>query len=388
MQMETNQISSDSPSKTPLPVDKAERTAPAVVQETFAEFKKLSRCEVGHARWDDFAAKSPTAWFWHLYHYAEIWATLPGREDASFALVDPQTSELVATVPCVRINDRMARFFQWNSIDVFGGVAWDPLLPKKKRAAVLEAISKELKSMAQEYRAHEVRFSMAVMTPEIRGETCPRINPLLELGCANAVEEAWVCDLRNSKDEIWKNIGKGAKSSIKKAQKNSVQVRIAANERDLDAYYRIHCETFKRTGVPGFPREFFEGVWKYFLSNKLAVIFIAELNGEIIGAANMAVYKKGAHYWTGASNETGLAIGANALLQWAAIQWMVENGIEWYEVGRAFPFAKGGKHKQISDFKKDFGGSLYPYFRGVLDTKTKLAKTLALLKDFQRTIRE
>jgi CelD/BcsL family acetyltransferase involved in cellulose biosynthesis len=359
--------------------------SPAVNRHVPVTYKKVSRCDVGKSQWDDFAAKSPTAWFWHRYDYAEIWGAWPGRQDVSFALVDPTTTEVVATVPTVKIFDRLGRFFTWNSLDVFAGVAYSPLLPKKVRAAVLESVTKELEAMAREHEAHEIRFSLAVMTPEIRGADCPRINPLLELGCANTIEQAWVCDLRNSKDDLWKKIGKGAKSSISKAQKNGVHIRMAT-ERDLDRYYQLHCETYHRTGTPAFPREFFEGIWKHFLTSGLSAIFVAEHEGEVIAAANMAVYKKGAHYWTGASNEKALSLGANALLQWAAIQWMADEKVEWYEVGPAYPYAKGGKHKQISDFKKDFGGSLYPYFRGALDTKNKFRKTLALLKEFHKQV--
>jgi hypothetical protein len=348
-------------------------------------YKKLSRTELGKAKWDEFAANSPQAWLWHRYDYADIWSAWPDRKDVSFALFDAARSQIVATVPVVKRSDRIGRFFAWNSLDAFGGIALNPLLPKKVRMIVLESACEELQSMAREHEAHQIRLSLSVMTPEIRGADCPRVNPLLELGCANAVEQAWVCDLRKSKEELWQNIGKGAKSSIKKAEKNGVQVRMAG-EQDLDVYYRLHCETYRRTGTPVFPREFFEGIWKQFLPAGLAAIFVAEHQGQVIAAANMAVYKKGAYYWTGASNETGLSLGANALLQWAAMQWMVNEKIEWYEVGAAFPYARDGKLKQLSDFKKDFGGALYPQFFGTFDTKNRTMRALGLVKDFQRQI--
>jgi lipid II:glycine glycyltransferase (peptidoglycan interpeptide bridge formation enzyme) len=200
------------------------------------------------------------------------------------------------------------------------------------------------------------------------------------MGCA------WVADLRTSKDEHWKKIGKGARSSISKAQKSAVTTRIAQGDEDLDRYYQIHCETYRRTGEAPQPREYFEGIWRHFVSTGLAVIFFAEQEGKTIAAANFAVYKKAAYYWTGASSAAGLSTGSNALLQWTAIQWMIAQGIEWYEVGPAFPYAREGKQKQISDFKKDFGGSLYPDFRGTLNTKNKIGKTLALAHDFYKQV--
>jgi len=360
-------------------------TGRALSQQFPISYKIVERKEIGKARWDKFAEESPTAWLWHRYDYADIWSLFPGREDVSFGLVDSATSELAAIVPTYKIHDRIAKWIPWNSLDVFGGPAYLPLAPKKIKAVIIETLCEELRARASRHQAHEVKFSMAPMTPEIMGDECPLVNPLLDLGCYNTLGQTWVCDLRNSREDLLKKMGKGARSSINKAQKAGVQVRMAS-DKDLDAYYRIHCETYHRTGTPPQPREFFEGIWKYFLNTGLSAIFVAEQQGEVIAAANVAVYKRGAYYWTGASNAAGLSTGSGALLQWAAIQWMVDEKLEWYEVGEALPKSESGKRKRLSDFKKDFGGSLYPFFRGTLDTKNKFGKTVALLKDFRSQI--
>jgi lipid II:glycine glycyltransferase (peptidoglycan interpeptide bridge formation enzyme) len=111
---------------------------------------------------------------------------------------------------------------------------------------------------------------------------------------------------------------------------------------------------------------YFEAIWSRFLAKEFARVWIAELNGEPVAAENFGVYKKAAIYWTGAANAKGLGAEANSLLQWKAMQWMMRNGIEWYETGEAFPQAPDGKSKGISNFKKSFGGSLYPYYKGHL----------------------
>lgn len=348
-------------------------------------YKVVGREEIGKARWDKFAEESPTAWLYHCYDYADIWSTFPGRSDLSFGLIDPKTSELVAIIPLYKIKDRMARFVTWNSLDVFGGVALKPLVTGKIKTGLMEFLCNELRSMATKHEAHEIRFSLAPMTPEILGEQCPLVNPLLDWECHNTLGQTWVCDLRLGKDGLWKNIGKGARSSISKAQKLGVQIR-PARESDLEPYYRLHLETFNRTGTTPMPKAFFAGIWEHFLKTGRSTIFVAELNGEVIAAANFAVYKTGVYYWTGASGGAALSSGANSLLQWVAMQWMVEQKLEWYEVGEALSKAESGKKKQISDFKKDFGGSLYPLFRGNIDVKTKFLKAMALVKEFRTQV--
>ena len=102
------------------------------------------------------------------------------------------------------------------------------------------------------------------------------------------------------------------------------------------------------------------------MSKKLAHILLAEWEGKIVAAENFGVYKRRAIYWTGAASDMGLSVEANSLLQWTAIQWMVDNGFEFYETGEAFPAARTGKDKGLNDFKKSFGGSLYPFYKGRL----------------------
>jgi len=68
--------------------------------------------------------------------------------------------------------------------------------------------------------------------------------------------------------------------------------------------------------------------------------------------------------WTAAGLPRAAQIGANNLLHWKAIQYAHSHGGLFYESGEAFPGAKDGKEKGLNDFKKSFGGELYPYYRG------------------------
>ncbi len=384
--METNVHATTARAESPkkeAPARPVVALAARVTPEAAPQYRSVLRTAVDKAEWDALVESSDTAWFYHLYHYCEIWGAWPNRSDLSFALVDPGSSKLAAIAPAFKLDDKLQRVLTWNTIDVFGGITCSPTLNDRSRRAVQDAAGGELRRLAREHRAQEIRFSVSPMTPFVRGDNCPRINPLMELGCVNTMGCAWVADLRNSKEDLWKKFGKGAKSSVNKAQKLGVTTRMGQSEQDLERYYAIHCETYRRTGVEPQPRHYFEGIWKHFLGTGRAVMFFADYQGETIAAASFVVYKKGAYYWTGCSNAAGLSTGSGALLQWTAMQWMLANGVEWYEVGEAYPWAKEGKLKQLSDFKRDFGGDLFPDFRGTLNTKNKLqsaAAALTLLK--------
>jgi hypothetical protein len=62
---------------------------------------------------------------------------------------------------------------------------------------------------------------------------------------------------------------------------------------------------------------------------------------------------------------------------------MMDHGIEWYDTGEAFPQIKAGKRKGLNDFKKSFGGQLFPLFRGRLILKKQLYYLVQAMKSLK-----
>jgi lipid II:glycine glycyltransferase (peptidoglycan interpeptide bridge formation enzyme) len=101
----------------------------------------------------------------------------------------------------------------------------------------------------------------------------------------------------------------------------------------------------------------------------LARVLFAERDGAVIAARNFGVYKQGASTWTAAGLGEAGPVGANVLLQWEAMRSLAEEGLEVMDCGEAFPGAGDAKLRQLSDFKKSFGGTLRPYYKGRLDLR-------------------
>lgn len=348
---------------------------------TDARFEFATREKVGKEKWDAFVDASDEAWLWHRFDLQDALATWPGRRDMSFALLDRNSGgRIVVVVPLHLIRKRIARTIPWNMLDSLGGPALANDLGRKERRKTIESVRDCLIGLASSHGAREIHLAIAPMTPAFRGERCPRVNPLLEMGCENTLTQTWVVDLRANKEVVWEHMEGRARTAIRKAEKTGVKVRVADKPEDLDLYYRLHCETYKRTGVPPHPRSYFEAIWNGFQKVNLARILFAELDGEVVAAESFGVYKKATVYWTGASSGKGLSVEANSLLQWTAMQWMIENGIEWYETGEAFPNLRGGKLKGLSDFKRSFGGVLYPFYRGRIEIGGMLNRVVNCLR--------
>lgn len=346
-------------------------------------YELVPRRELGRGAWDTFADAADEAWLWHRYDFQDALATWQGSADHSIAIVDRAArAGVVALLPLRIISRRLAGLLPMFVMDSLGGIACSDGLKSGQRRGVLTAARDFLQARAASGRCLEIRLSCVPMAPAYRGERCPRVSPLLSLGCENVLTQTWVVDLRGGAEQVWANMEGRARTAARKAEKSGVRVR-SAQPSDLDTYYKLHVETYRRTGVQPHPRAYFQAIFEQLMPAGLARVWFAEIDGEAVAAENFAVYKNAALYWTGAASDRGLRAEAGSLLQWTAMQWMLGNGVEWYETGEGFPQAQGGKSKGLNDFKKSFGGSLYPYYKGRLPVAGRLARLYRLREALQ-----
>lgn len=341
------------------------------------------RVEISKQTWDQFAGDSPYAWLYHTYDMQDAIATWPGKSDMSFALVDEEKSgQIVAIIPLHRVDRPFLRLFKNCSLESMGGFAYHPQLSQKQIDVVAEQAMQKIREFGNKNSAEEIRFFLSPLTPILRGPMASRINPLIYLGIENIPSQTYLIDLSQSTESIWNNMDGYCRTHIRKAEKTGYTVRQATDGKDLDIYYELHCRTYHRTGVTPHPYAYFEAIWRDFLSSGKAVVFFAEMEGKVVAADNEAVYKNAVSGWT-AAGEGKATTGVNNLLHWTAIQWAKENDMQIYESGEGFPGEMDGKRKGLTDFKKSFGGELFPLYRG----KILCRPALYHFRGFWKTIR-
>lgn len=321
---------------------------------------------LGAERWNGFVEEVDEGWMFHRSEYIDGMTTWPGRKNESFAVIDHGGGDrLTAIVPLILERRKAGGVVPVQMLISPAGVALLDDLGDSHRRKIYRFIQQCLHEKAEETGAQKIIFKQSPLAPALRGDACPRVNPLIYLGMDNTATQTWIVDLTGEEDDVWERMEGRARTDIRKARDNNVTIREASTSgQDLKIYYDLHTATYNRTGVTPHPKAYFELIWDKFLSKGLSKVFFAELNDDVVAAVNIGRYKNAGKYWTGASSMDGLKASANSLLQWHTISWLMDENCEWYEVGEAFPGAEDDKRKGLNQFKKSFGGELYPFYRG------------------------
>jgi Acetyltransferase (GNAT) domain len=322
------------------------------------------RVELERDKWDAFVEASDEAWLWHRVDLIEALALWPGYQDLSFSLLDME-GRLLAVMPLHRIALRIGGIVRLVRLASLGGPACAANLSAAQRAKVLSELRDHLLRLLAEHNALAVEAQIAPLTPSLVGPAPPKVNPLIHVGFHNTQAETWIVDLTKTPEEIRRRYSESSRQELRKASRSEIRVREAMGPKDLENYYRLHLETYARTGAKPHPVAYFQAIFEKFVPRGLARILLAERSGKVVAAQNTGLYKAGAIYWTGASASQRDS-GENRLLLDAQIMAARDSGFTRYETGQAFVNSRDAKERGLSHFKRSFGAEMHSFYKGVI----------------------
>jgi CelD/BcsL family acetyltransferase involved in cellulose biosynthesis len=204
-----------------------------------------------------------------------------------------------------------------------------------------------------EYAAALVSWRRAGQHPrmEVHGE-------LPETSGIHAVPQGvrHVLSLGRAPDELYRSLkGTQVDRSIRKAARSGVAVRFDSTHDAIRTYYRLHCSTRRRQGVPVQPRRFFDRLWERLIAQGYGTVAIAEHDGEAIAGAVFLGWNGHLIYKYGASNPDWWSLRPNHLLFWKVIERACEEGYEVLDFGKTEPENHG-----LREFKRRWGAEEVP----------------------------
>ena len=167
-------------------------------------------------------------------------------------------------------------------------------------------------------------------------------------------------DLERSEEELFSGLIESNRRNIRRATKDGLNILFDNSPESLDAFYRLHCRTRKRHGLPPQPFLFFQNIREHVLSKGLGNIVSAFCNGKVIASSIFLHFGVNAIFKFGASDSRYLGHRPNNLIIWEAIKWCKRQGFRDLSLGRTESDNLG-----LLRFKRSWGAEegLIKYYR-------------------------
>ena len=190
------------------------------------------------------------------------------------------------------------------------------------------------------------------------------VNFLVGFGFKDVSIHTRIVDLTRSEADLWADLAQDARQRVKRARQAGYTVEEVSWSEAAEEYYRVHLETYSRTGHPPFPRLFHEGFIALAQDGHAKLSVGRAPDGRMVAFHNSAIMGTSYRYWTGCCEDAHLDSGINYLLIWQALLRAKSAGGRMYEIGEVFPGVSDSKLRGLTIFKSKFGGEVRRVFRG------------------------
>jgi len=150
-----------------------------------------------------------------------------------------------------------------------------------------------------------------------------------------------VLKLTVGEEKLFSAFRSGTKHNISKALHSGFRADVLQTPDALEEYYRLHCITRKKQGMPPQPIKFFRNLFRNIISKDCGFVVLVSLNGRNVSGAIFLHFNKKAVYKYGASDIRFSNIGLGHLTVWTAIRWYANRGFESFCFGRTHPGNSG-----------------------------------------------
>lgn len=141
-------------------------------------------------------------------------------------------------------------------------------------------------------------------------------------------------DLCMDIDKLFENCDSAVRRAIRKGEREGVRVEILHTEEAMREFYRLHCYTRRKHGLPPQSFTFFHNIYQYIIARSLGFICLARWQGQVISGAIFLHIGKRALYKYGASDMQYQTLRGNNLVMWEAIKFYGQHGFKTLHFGR------------------------------------------------------
>ncbi len=337
-----------------------------------------ARIITNRQQWNEFVAGEEQCNVTQSYEWGQLLKTLDG-EVLYVGVVDDQGKMHAALLLLVsRVSVSKSVYFYAPR----GPILDDPDSP------VMTVLLNYVKALARKYHAFMLKIEPGVADNDSKWLSALHRRGFVANPEALHLRHEWVLDVRPDEQALLAAMRKTWRYSIRLASRKDVTVRRGESLADIDIFYRILQTTSQRDTFMIYDKSFYEKLVELYGQAQNVALFIAEYEGQALGAALLVKMGRWCWYMYGASSNEHRDRTPNHLLQWTAIRWAKEQGC-WYYNFRGIPDVLEESQPMwgVYLFKSGFGGYamrslethdlpynpiLYRLYRGWLDGRSWL----------------
>ncbi|MGA2748460.1 MAG: GNAT family N-acetyltransferase [Verrucomicrobiota bacterium] len=170
-------------------------------------------------------------------------------------------------------------------------------------------------------------------------------------------------DLQLGPDLLYKGLDGAFRRAVRKAQEAGLRVEFSTGPESMATFYRLHCLTRRRHGLPPQPFRFFANIQRHVLAPGQGFVATARLEKKALAAAVFLYQGRQALYKFGASDYAAQQLRPSNLMMWLAIKQCGDMGLATLNLGRTslsneglrrFKLALGATEHNVQYAKYDF----------------------------------
>ena len=168
--------------------------------------------------------------------------------------------------------------------------------------------------------------------------------------------ESTQVDLTLSEEQLFKNLKRDWRNSLRKSIKNKLELKKTIDRDDFDwliDQYEIFKKNKKIVGVSG---DLLNALYDQMIKNKKMHIMLAQYENMPVAGIIIATHGTGCSYLLGWNGELGRRLKAHNFLLWHAVKEAKNRGELFFDLGCV---SSNKKYKSISDFKSGLNGKKY-----------------------------
>lgn len=173
---------------------------------------------------------------------------------------------------------------------------------------------------------------------------------LADLGPASSRYYRHWLNLSPGEKQLFTGLRPNYRSKLRKAQREGLFVTRENSPEAMEIYFRLHCLTRRRQGLPPQPLRFFRKIFEHFLVAHLGWVGLARRGRRFISAAVFLQFGSQVLYKFGASDPQQPESAAGYAVMWDAISHSARQGFAEFCFGRT-----DTHHTGLLQFKEGWG---------------------------------